>query len=321
MARRKEKPLTLEQVKAKLIELTTPQWQNSEPLLGLAPHEGQIKLIPLTEFAEQNTLAIFFLDVGDYHFEVILDIIAEWREMYKRLPWRPILIMEQKYIFMKQPKFFDRFKISASFHDVPIYYDAQGDWFQHYQMRPFSHLMIVHQGNVVFKERLWPNPFETIRSAEGQLHDALRIEDPGLPLYEIQLMSSARPVDRKYIKATETIQNGRWGQANDSIASDDSNAYLTIPFEGQRLRMIASSHPQARDITRVSITFNDEPLQQSHFGANVHTGDKGTIVAEVNRTQGIYELINSETVIKGNVKIKLLNALENPILIYEFRTS
>ena len=110
-------------------------------------------------------------------------------------------------------------------------------------------------------------------------------------------------------------------KANQALVTDDSKAALSFPFEGKKLRLICVSHPQARENTRATISLNDQALPNPHHGEHVHMNDKGLAVMEINKTSGMYELIDAEMTLRGPVQINFLNAVENPLILYEFRSA
>jgi hypothetical protein len=112
---------------------------------------------------------------------------------------------------------------------------------------------------------------------------------------------------------------GNWIQGSNTVMTEDSSASLSFPFEGEHLRLLANLHPQARDPSRFSIYFNDEPLASAHFGPHTYQGDRGNPTVELNRIQGVYEIIDAETPLRGKITFKFLNAVENPVILYSFR--
>ncbi len=319
MARRKEQPPSPEEIKQKIIAAQVPFWRNSEPHCALTLVGDAIKPIPLSTTAEQSLIILFLLDLGDYTTDRICEVLTDWRQKYRDLPWSPVLIFEQKYLFLNSPKFLERFKTNAAYNTSPIVLDAQGEWFQHFQTNGEPYVVFLNQGNVVLKEKLWPDLNKRIDFLDEQLQELLRINDPGLPLEEIIPRAPFEKMDRKVIKADGVIQGGVWTQANQSLLSDNSQAALSFEFEGKYLRLISLTHPQAREDCKVLVTLNDQPIPVPSHGAHLHKADKGQSQMEINRATGIYELISSESVMKGKIKMTFTNAVENPVIFYELR--
>ena len=87
------------------------------------------------------------------------------------------------------------------------------------------------------------------------------------------------------------------------------------------MRLIAASHPLSRESSIINVFLDGAPLLSSLHGTPLRMNDKGFAVMEIAHHTGVYELINSDTAIKGTILIKFMNAVENPVIIYELRTA
>jgi hypothetical protein len=316
--RRKERPLTLEEIKEKLIQAAGENWLHGEPLCGYTSLIDGGKIIPLSPKVEKSILVLFLLDAGDYTSDRALEALMRWQERYRKLPWTPIIAFRSKYLFQKVPRFFDRFRHIASFQALPLVIDPQDEWFQYFEAKGPT-LVFSYEGNTLFNEALLPDFAEQIENAERKLQENLHVRDPGLPMLEVEPIQVSLPIDTDRKLCTEIAQSGYWSAAGNAIASDDTNAKLSIPFSGTHLRLIAITHPQARENTKALIFLDDVPLNASVHGGNVHPGDRNQSVFEINKYSGVYELVKSDRKISGTITIKFLNAHENPVMIYELR--
>ena len=319
MAKRKEKPLTLEEIKARMSKQSEEFWIHSPPLIGLAAsNEGPVWL-PLDPSAAEGTLLLLMLDFGDYLSDAILALVSEMMDQYSKLPWRPVIAYQPKTLFLKQARFFDRYKNQSHFPLIPVYADQTGDWFDTLKSNGAPTLAILHQSVVVFKEPFGKNPMLTLFQAEEQLQRILRVEDPGLPLFKATPRETKKVLEKGTIPIESLTLGGNWVQGGNTIMTEDSSATLSFQFEGEHLRLLANIHPQARDPSRFSVHFNDEPLASAHYGPNTYQGDRGNPTVELNRTQGVYEIIDAETPLRGKITFKFLNAVENPVILYSLR--
>ena len=319
--KRKEKVLTLEEIKEKIIQASATSWLHSPPLFGLLPTPEGSRMLPLSPTVDGKIQLLFLLDIADYHFDLVLDMIDHLKRDYRGLPWQPLIALEQKYLFLRNPRFFDRFRHSKNFGTIPLYFDAQGEWFERFGARDGSKMVILHNTNEVLNLPLLPNFSAQIQKMELQLHEVLRLEDPGLPLLDTDAHPPKKPLDKRSIPARELLLAGNWMQGNDSIVTEDSTAGLSFNFEGSHLRIVAITHPNARETARLTVSFNDEPLPSAHYGANTRLGDKGTAISEINRTSGLYELVSSSLTLKGKITLRFMNAVENPVILYGIRTA
>ena len=123
------------------------------------------------------------------------------------------------------------------------------------------------------------------------------------------------------LRPEDVILEGNWANAGKAWATEDVKAVLTIPFEGKSLRWVAVLHPEARENCRLMVTFNGQPVNQTMSGAHVKYDEKGNSLIEVTRNTGNYELIESQTEIRGILKIQMINAMESPVIFYEARAA
>jgi hypothetical protein len=316
--RRKEKPLTLDELKDKLSAASIENWIHGDPLCAYTPLIDGGKIITLSPKVENSLLMIFLLDSADYATDRSLEVLTKWQDRYRKLAWTPIIAFRSKYDFQKNPRFFDRFRQMGSFQALPLLIDPQDELFSFYDAKGPT-LVFSDRGETIFNELLQPDFEKQVERAESSFQQTLHRRDPGLPLLEVEPTKLVLPIDHATQTATQLGPSGYWTNAENSIASDDPSAKLTIPFSGTHLRLVAITHPNARENTKAQIFLDDVPLASNIHGAQVHPGDRGQSVFEVNKHTGIYELVKSERKIQGVISVKFLNALENPVIIYEAR--
>jgi hypothetical protein len=317
--KRKVKVLTLEEIKEKMLHQTAENWSHSEPHFGLLPTQEGIKILPLSSLTETGLLVLFLVDLVDFSFGLVLDAVEHLRETLHHLPWEAVIIAEEKYTFSRNTHFLDRFRITRSFTSIPFLFDQTGDYFEHFQAKSGPRIVVLHRGNQVLNVPMMPDFPKHLAEVEQQLHDALRVDDPGLPLPDITLAQFSKPVDRRTLPAEELILQGNWVPTSHAIASEDSQAAVSFPIQGYQVRLIASTHGNSRESTRIAISFNDEPLPSAHFGAATRQAEKGMAIAEISKNAGVFEIIHSNVEMKGTVKIRFLNAVETPVIIYGVR--
>lgn len=319
MPKRKEKPLTLEEIKAKMIAQSESSWRHSPPLIGLAASSDGPVWLPLDPSAAEGTLLFLMLELGDHLSDALLETVSDMIDRYSRLPWRPVIAYQPKTLFLKQAKFFERYRTQSHFHLIPLYSDDTGDWFDTLQTNGSPTLAILHQGIVVFKEAFGKDPLLTLLHAESKLQQILRVEDPGLPLFDVTRRETQKTLEKGAIALESLTLNGNWIRGANTVMTEDSAASLSFQFEGEHLRLLANLHPQARDPAKFSIYFNDEPLASAHYGPHTYQGDRGNPTVELNQSQGVYEIIDAERPLRGRITLKFLNAVENPVILYSLR--
>ena len=317
--KKKERPLSPEELKQKLRKETSSRWLHGEPEFAFTmTPQGQV-MLPLTEGMEKKLTLLFLLDAGDFLTSRVFEAIQIWRDRYKQLPWQTIVAVQQKYLFLKDPKFFDVFKTIKGFSTVPIYIDPFGELFEKYGSTKEPVLAMLNKTQLVYSTPLLPNFDQKLLESESTLQTQLRNQDPGLPLPLLYQYQIEAQVDKKVIKGNDFVLEGNWMDAGGAWMTNDPKAALTILFEGNHLRCISTLHPQARNPCRLPFTLNGAALNQNIAGESVRYDENGHSLIEVSSSQGIFDLIEAKEKQKGLVKIQMTHAEQNPIIFYEAR--
>jgi hypothetical protein len=317
MALKRKKALTPEELREKLNTEKAPFWHNGEPYFSVIQTPQGLELFSLQEIFGKEVIALFLLDVADYTTERVMDVLDLWKARYKGLGWKPILVFQQKYLFLKNPKFFDRYKNHSAFLSTPIYLDIFGETHEWANSAQQPCLLLLTQGKIFYKDSL-NGPFaQKILAAETRLQEALRIEDAGLPLPILSLDPQPLLLDTQTIRIDQVTLNGNWIEGKGSLLTEDSQSTLTFPFEGNSLRLAIDLHPQSRENARIQITLNEQPVKESNFGPALRNDEKGNSILEVNEKSGIYDLFVSPEKLRGIFKLHFCSP--HPIIFYELR--
>jgi len=317
--RKKEKPLSIEEIRQKIKKDSAAHWLHSEPLFGLAAFPEGPKLLTLSEADETPLFVVFLLDAGDYLTDRVIEALNLWKDRYRKLGWKPVVVFQQKYLFLKNAKFYERFKSFPVFPTIPIYLDPFGDLYEKYGSQSEPVVFFLNQGELTYSAPISNDFGVRLSEIENQLHQNLRQRDPGLPLPLLYEYEIDAPCDTRTFRINDVTRAGQWIDGQNSLVTDDPHATLTFGFEGKCLRLIATLHPQARENARIHVTFDDQPVHLSIQGAQLHPNDKGQSIVEINRNTGIYEIIQSNEPIRGIVRIHFHLVIETPVIFYELR--
>jgi hypothetical protein len=305
--KKKERILTPLEFKAKQKRDCAPFWINSEVLFGA-------NLYPVDDSFSKQITIIFLLDAADFTTERVVDLMQLWNLKYGKLQWSGVLAFEQKYAFLKNVKFFERFK------NQKIFLDTFGELFERFGSGKEPVAVILKNGELVSSMPLLPDFAEMVFQLEQQLQKTLRIEDAGLPLPKVEkLIKKTVPLEQKTITPEGVSTFGEWNGSKDLLVTEKNGAIISVPFRGRFLRLVGMAHPQARDAIKVSITFNEKMLMKAVQTPIIHDDNTGNAMIELNKSSGVYDLIQSETEIIGVVKLTFLNAYDNGAVFYEFK--
>ncbi len=320
--KKKQQALTLEELRVQIRLEKASYWLHSPPLYGLIKKGEEFELILVDPNLEKKILVIFILDPADTNSERVLEFIDVLKKRYPDLPWLPTLVFDQRYMFSKNPIFWDFFKKYANFNLLPIHMDSYGEFAEWAKIDTFTKAFFYLGGERTQEYILDGNLAKTFLQMETDLQQLLRVNDRGLPLpllYEYELDG---PVDRLKPKFSELTFNGHWIESPDNLMTEDHNATMIIPFEGKSLRLIASLHTTAREAaSRVIVTFNDKSIPPAILSQYVIADSHGVTTFEVTRFQGIFDLFFSKEVLKGTIKLTFKNAAISPVVFWGCRVS
>lgn len=319
--RKKEKPLSIDELREKVRKESSANWTHNEPLFGIANTPEGSRLISTSEITDEQVLVVFLLDAGDYVTDRIFEVLGIWKERYKRLNYKPVLVFQQNYMFLKNKKFFERFKNVPLLASLPIYLDPFGELFEKYGSTQEPTVFFLNRGNLTYSTSLKPDFGTKLLEVEAQLQKNLRVEDPGLSLPLLYQYEISAPVDVRAVKPSELTRDGQWIDGRTSLVTDDPHATLTFGFEGKNLRFISTLHAQARENAKIQITFDGGPVPRALLGSGVHANEKGQTILEITRNTGIFEVIQSDAPVRGIVRFHFFSVIETPVIFYELRVA
>jgi hypothetical protein len=307
--KKREKEVTPEQMKEKFRKEYSPFWINSEVLFGA-------NLFPVATSFSQEVTIIFLLDAGDFTTERVFEIVHSWSVKYSKLPWTPVIAFQQKYAFMKNAKFLERYR------NQRVFLDVFGDLFERFGSGSEPVAVLLKNGELISSMPLLPNISESMHKLESELQKCLRLDDPGLPLPVPEAWAKkGLPLTQTVIPPSGVTTTGEWNATDTMLFAENNNTSISIPFKGKHLRMIAMAHPNALEPVKASITFNEKSLYNGIQGPIVHDDNTGASIIEINKIIGNYDLIQSDHEITGIVKITFTNVYDVGVIFYGFRTS
>lgn len=316
--KRREKPLSPEQIRDRCLKDYSESWRHSEPHFGFLP-DGS--LLPLSKTFSEEICIVFLLDAGDYTTERIFEFLQHLKTQYPRLPWTPILVLSYRYEFLKNQRFYDRYKPFPLFSTTSMFLDQKLHLDKLHKINAEPTVVFFNKGHDVTKIALSASLSNDLCKMEETLQNALRMNDPGLPLPKISPLAWSAPLDMFRYRLQDTVQEGSWFPIDGGVVTDDAKAIVSFQTHSKTLRLISVLHPQARDACKIQVTLDDKAVPANLCGPHLKPDDKGHTSVEINRFQGTYELLQASAPVKGMIKLHFVSVIENPIIFYELRAS
>ena len=284
-------------------------WINSEVIFGA-------NLFPVQESFTQKITILFLVDAADYTAERIMEVMQLWNQKYLNLKWDDVLVFQQKYAFIKNQKFIDRYKHQK------IFLDTFGELFERFGSKTEPVAVLLKNGEFVSSMPLLPKFTDQIFQLELELQKSLRNDDIGLPLLAPEkFIKKNVPIEQQSFTPETVTTFGEWSGTNDLLITQKNGSILSIPFRGKHLRFVGMAHPDSREPIKALITFNEKPLNSSVQTGIIHEDSTGATTIEINKITGVYDLIQSENEIAGVLKISFINAYDNGLIFYGFKVA
>ena len=142
--KKKERVLTRAEFIAKQKRDYAPFWINSTVLFGA-------NLFPVEESFTKQITILFLLDVANYSTERAACMLQNWNEKYAKLHWESVFVFQQKYAFLKNTKFFERYK------NQKVFLDTFGELFERFGSQTEPVAVILKNGELISSMPLLPN--------------------------------------------------------------------------------------------------------------------------------------------------------------------
>lgn len=320
MAKKRERTMSIEEMRVKVKSERTAYWHHSAPLFGLIKSPQGFQFVPVAPDFESKVYLLFFLDPSDIITRTIFELMEHFGTRYKSLPWKAVMIFHQNLPYTKNPNFWESYKRLPGYSATPIFFDYFNEFQAWIKAGTRPKLFWFNRGKLVEQEEITENPLAQILNIEQKLQNFLRETDRGLPLPLLYEYDMEGQYDKVRLTPGETTRTGHWsGNPNLAISTEDQSATMTVPFEGRTLRFLANLHTQAREDSRVIVTLNDRPLTQGIAGKHVTLDPHGGSIIEVDRITGTFDIIQAKETVKGIVKLEFKFAAVNPIFCYGLR--
>ncbi len=310
MAKKKDRALTEDEIKAKLrLDLET-QWINSTPKVGVYGVQDS-KIYILKPEIEPLFLMILAADPADFAIDATVHAFKSWEKRYYGLRWSAFWLIENKYPFLKNPKIFEKFP-------YPIFLEAKPD-LNKLLRKDGTAVLSTHFHGTWTHHKLSEPLAQILSKVEYDLQIALRKNDEGLPLPEISDPEIQGHQNGNVIYPKDLLLEGDWKTLPEWVETADPKASLKLQMNGKLLRLTSSLTVKAFDSCKVRITLNGERIPDHSLGAQVKTTEEFTSEFSIHRGAGVYNLIQAQESIQGEVRLEFLTAEHNPVIIHDIR--
>lgn len=280
----KEKELTREEIIILASKELERYWFGCLPQIMGVRKDDHYTPYPLDPKFLKTPWLIFFLDPTEYAYESVLIYAKEWNRRFTSLSVSFLLVITSQYDFFKSEEFIKKFS-EENTTPFPTVFDTQNTLKKSFQIQSdLPTVLLFDKMKILFKYE----GQEWVHKIEPELHQFLRMNDPGLallPYYQpikekiILNQESLRFNNKKDIKnLTSFIQlKGAWEITENFIIPKDSSTTLEFESPAPFVALIAQplTSPTPKNPIEILVEINGEPVYDSIAGSSLILDESG----------------------------------------------
>ncbi len=316
----KSKELTAEEAIAIAREELAPYWFGSDPLLIGLEQGGGYQAFPLNRDFVKKLWLILIVDPTTFLGESILDLIREWEKRYRVLSLNVLVIYSVRYQFQKNPRAAQRW-IEGEATTCVRCVDVNSRLVSAFHATDLPKVLLFREGVRLF-EYIGKNwIFET----DFQIHKALRMADPGLPLPPVLQGLDHLTLDTQMVDLNSTTLGfpglsllGNWSHDEEKIWTNDEDARLNFRSFGSEVALLARPKEESDSTPTLVVELNGLPPYDAVRGSSLRVSESSDLVASLNGLN-LFSILTELPTHERNVTVRFKNIKECPIEIYGLR--
>lgn len=317
---RREVELTPQQAIEMARKELSPYWVGSDPLLIGLEQQGAMQAFPLDrDFIKQFWL-ILIVDPTTFWGSSVVRVIQEWESRYRSLSLKFLVIYSTLYEFQREPSQVHQW-VSDELPSCVQCLDANSNLVAAFRGTALPKALLFNQGQKLF-ETSSPH---WISDMDLQIHLALRMTDPGLPLQTNLKGIDGLVVDNQSIPLNLTSLSqskiqflGDWSGDETKIWTQDPNAAIQLVSPGSEVAVLARPQNEAENFPQMSVELNGLPPYDSARGSSIRVSDALDLSAHVNRAK-LFSLLVNLPAHERDVTIRFKDLKDTPLEVYGLR--
>ncbi len=318
---KKQKEVTPEEALAAAREELSPYWFGSDPMLiGLDQGNGDYRAFPLyREFVKQLWL-IIIVDSTSFWGSSILELTREWETRYRVLSLNILIIYAVRYQFQKNPTAAQKWIEEATTTCVRCF-DVNSHLVDAFHGDSLPKALLFKEGKKLleFSGQNW------IGEVDLHIQKALRMTDPGLPLFPVLKVVGGISYDVQSIDLTKREPKmrglslvGKWTYDEDKIWTNDPEAKLSFESPGSEVSILARARDNSDFIPFLMIELNGLPPYDSVRGRSLRVSETSDLIVTLNESK-LFHLLTGLAPTERQVMISFRNVKESPVEVYGLR--
>ncbi|MBS1963637.1 MAG: hypothetical protein JST04_15590 [Bdellovibrionales bacterium] len=318
---KREREYTPEEAYALTLREATPHWYGSPPLVVGVDLHDRVYPQPLDASIQKGIWVFFFVSATGAEFPRVREIYRLWLKRFRPLGVRFVFSFRAHYPFFGERRVIEAWISSLGF-GTPAVCDVNGALARAFGANGEPGVAILTDGKIRFVDA-GPQSTET---AEGELHEALRVQSPGLPLWPVTRESGEllHSTDRwplrenaKAILGRQVELVGRWEFDENRIVTSDPKAEIHFTAPASAVAIVARSLSDAGDPTRIRFDAEGASFSDTFAGGDFQVDDEGNSSLVLGGPRAYFALKGLSPMLR-KLRFRFPFAKVSPVGVYGF---
>ena len=318
--KKEEQEITHQEALALTRAELAPYWAGSDPLLIGLEQNGVNQVFPLDgDFVKQLWLIVIVDPVTFWGYS-ILELIREWETRYRGLSLKFLVIYSARYRFQKSSEAARKW-----FEEIPTNmircFDSEARLSAAFGASDFPKALLFRNGEKIFE---CSGP-DLIPRVDFQIHQALRIGDPGLPLRPVLqgidgLYFDSKVIDlnSKSLPPLGVELTGSWESDQEKVWTKDGDATLSFTSPASEVAILAFATETAESVPYLGIELNGLPPFDSARGKHLRVSENADLIVPLNDCR-LYSILTELPKGERRVTVRFKNLKTSSVEIYGLR--
>lgn len=314
--KRKERPLTREEMIERGSTERTGQWLHGAPQFMALPSPSGPELFPLSKATEQNTFITYVGEATDPELSPVFEAFRVLNQRYVELPFSTGFVITPRFPFALKKSFYSRFDPYEEFKENFLWLDPVQELNRAFSIPLEPTLLIFSKGKEAARFALRETKGDWSRELESVLQSILKSDDPGIPLPRIAPMEipPARAVD---IRPLREGLSGPWIPHLGGALSSGPGCKVNVSIEGTGALLILDLDKAEQAGGRILVRWNGENVPEKESGAQLKFGLQAQTLVEINHSTGVYEILKSTgEPLSGILELEVIEPTDFPVLYF-----
>jgi hypothetical protein len=316
-SKRKERPLTRDEMIERGKTERTEQWLHGEPqFMALPKPGGSAEFFAMNQETKDHVFIIFLGEATVPDVDSAFLLFQALNKRYVRLPFVCGFVIPPRYPFTLRKDFYTRFEPHDEFKECFLWLDPTQEISRAFSISSDPTISVFHDGKEIKRFSMRETSDDWSLGIEEVLQNILREHDPGLPLPKRRSMDIP-PTPTMEARPLREGLSGAWVAHLGGALSSGPGCKVSFPIDGFGVRLIIDLDKPEQSGGRVLVRWNGENVPEEYSGADIKFGLKTQTLVEIDHSTGVYEVLKStQGSIQGTLELEVIEPTDFPVVYF-----